>query len=292
MKNLAKSGLAVLSGLLLAVSGGMLTSCDSDTLSARLAKKALNKEAALRDSSQCVSFTTGYYEVDDAEITRLKQLQNAKMVTCKVETVIEKKRRSRYNWYSGYTYYYEDVEHKFAEVALTEEGLKYKVYRRVVMREDLEDLLKIYDETGEEVPGYMTVNDAPAAQEAAPAAPVEEEAVADSATVAEEEPVEEVAPAEEPAEEKSPYEKALDKVNRETHDMLAGRIKIEKVIEVYCPEEMKKNGKGACRFVYEFVDKTPFGFVLGAPEQNKRKIGKATLVHYQDKGWLVDQLDD
>ncbi len=289
MKNLAKSSLAVLSGLLLTVSGGMLTSCDSDTLSARLAKKALCKEAAFRDSSQCVTLSTGYYEVDEAEITQLKQLQNAKMVTCKIETVIEKKRQSRYNWYSGYTYYYEDVEHKFAEVALTKEGLKYKVYQPVTMREDLEELLKANEKTEEEMPDYMTVKESTTTQSES-AAP-EAEVPADSAAVTEEEIVE-TPPAETPSEEKSAYDKALEKVNREHHDMLAGRLEVAKVIEVYCPEEMEKNGKGTCKFAYEFVDKTPFGYVLGAPEQHKRRIGKATLTHYEDKGWIVDDIND
>ncbi len=287
MKNLAKSSLAVLSGLLLTVSGGMLTSCDSDTLSARLAKNALCKESSFRDSSQCVTLNTGYYEVDEAEITRLKQLQNAKMVTCKIETVIEKKKQSRYNWYSGYTYYYEDVEHQFAEVTLTKEGLKYKVYQPVTMREDLEELLKANEKTEEETPDYMTVKESTTVQNESSAP----EVPADSAAVIEEEPVE-TPPAETPSEEKSAYDKALEKANREYHEMLAGRLEVVKVIEVYCPEEMQKNGKGTCKFVYEFVDKTPFGYVLGAPEQHKRHIGKATLTHYEDKGWIVDDIND
>ncbi len=287
MKNLAKSSLAVLSGLLLTVSGGMLTSCDSDTLSARLAKNALCKESSFRDSSQCVTLNTGYYEVDEAEITRLKQLQNAKMVTCKIETVIEKKKQSRYNWYSGYTYYYEDVEHQFAEVTLTKEGLKYKVYQPVTMREDLEELLKANEKPEEETPDYMTVKESTTVQNESSAP----EVPADSAAVIEEEPVE-TPPAETPSEEKSAYDKALEKANREYHEMLAGRLEVVKVIEVYCPEEMQKNGKGTCKFVYEFVDKTPFGYVLGAPEQHKRHIGKATLTHYEDKGWIVDDIND
>lgn len=287
MKNLAKSSLAVLSGLLLTVSGGMLTSCDSDTLSARLAKNALCKESSFRDSSQCVTLNTGYYEVDEAEITRLKQLQNAKMVTCKIETVIEKKKQSRYNWYSGYTYYYEDVEHQFAEVTLTKEGLKYKVYQPVTMREDLEELLKANEKPEEETPDYMTVKESTTVQNESSAP----EVPADSAAVIEEEPVE-TPPAETPSEEKSAYDKALEKANREYHEMLAGRLEVVKVIEVYCPEEMQKNGKGTCKFVYEFVDKTPFGYVLNAPEQHKRHIGKATLTHYEDKGWIVDDIND
>lgn len=280
-----------MTAILLTVSGGMLTSCDSDTLSSRLAKNGINKELAFRDSSQCVEFNTGYYEVDDKGATQLKQLANAKMITYKIETIIEKKKRSNYSWYSGYTYYYEDVEHKFATVSLTKEGRKYKVYRPVTMREEYEDLLKIYEEAEEETPDYMIVK---AETETQPQAVADTAGIGDaSADAIEEEPDGPVETNEGTADEggKSDYEKALEKVNVEEHSMLAGRFELIKVINIYCPEEMQKNGKGQCEFIYEFTDKTPFGFVLGAPTQHKRCIGNASLIHLEDNGWIVTEMD-
>lgn len=104
--------------------GGILTSCDSDTLSPRLAKKALQKEAILRDSSAVATFHTGFYEINESEGDQLAQLQAAGMISFNTETIIEKKKKSTYDFWTGYRYYTVDVTHTFATVELTEKGAK------------------------------------------------------------------------------------------------------------------------------------------------------------------------
>ncbi len=272
MKNLIHS---VLLGLVAVMGGVLITSCDDEQLTKRLAKNALEEHAQFRDSSMTVSFSTGYYEVDETGREQLLRLQKAEMVTCKFDTVIEKRRH--YSWYDGETF--EDVPHAFATVAFTEKGQKYVVTNKPMMREDQEEDMKLLEGNKElQLPDYMT------AIIAAATAPEKTETSAP-------EPVEEdFTPA--PAEPKTAYELAREKANAVQHDMLAGYVEIVKVKEVFCPEEMRKNGKGNCIAICEFVDRTPFGWVLGNMREGQRALVKANLVHYEDMGWVVTDLDD
>lgn len=101
---------------------------------------------------------------------------------------------------------------------------------------------------------------------------------------------EETNKAEAPATDK--YELAMSRVNRTAHNMLTGKWNLVKVKEVFCPEEYAKNGKATCKFIIEFTEKTPFGYVLGAPKQHERTLANATLTHYTDMGWLIDNISD
>lgn len=159
------------------------------------------------------------------------------------------------------------------------------------MREDIEDLLNIFDETEEKEPDYMTVQNGDGKEpQTTPATPDTTDEYADSVEV--EPDYAEVPETTSDSEGTSAYDKALEKVNKEYHNMLSGRFELIKVVNVYCPEEMQKNGKGKCDFIYEFTDKTPFGYVLGAPVQHKRAMGHASLTHYADKGWVVTEMDN
>lgn len=43
--------------------------------------------------------------------------------------------------------------------------------------------------------------------------------------------------------------------------------------------------------IFTFVDKTPFGYVLGAPHQDYLYSAKVTFERFEDMGWLVDRFD-
>ena len=49
----------------------------------------------------------------------------------------------------------------------------------------------------------------------------------------------------------------------------------------------EEEGKGTCKYIYKFVDKTPFGYVFDAPSEGWLSQSSATLRHYQDLGWVV-----
>lgn len=136
-----------------------ITSCDNDTLTPRLAKKALEKEAMFADSSCVKSFNTGFYEVNPSELAKLKQLHDAGMIELATNAVVEKKEVSNYNYWSGYTTASQNVEHIFATVSLTEAAKKYEVHHVVKQRDDNEkDLELAKGHTVEPTPEYMMSN--------------------------------------------------------------------------------------------------------------------------------------
>lgn len=95
-----------------------------------------------------------------------------------------------------------------------------------------------------------------------------------------------------PVDPNAAYEAAMARVNREEHQVLLGRYKFIKVKEVLCSEEMAKNGVGKCRLLYTFEDKTPFGYVLGAPREGYVEDTEVSFVYYQDLGWTVSDMKE
>ncbi len=272
----------------LAVMGvATLASCDSEQLSARQAKKAIQKSPAFRDSTCTGTFSTGYYEVGEAERTGLRQLEKAKMITCKFDTIIEKKKHTHYNWYGPNTYSYTDVEHIYATVDFTEEGREYVVTNVPTVRKDEEKDMKLLEKEEEEVlPDFMDLSVPEEAEEA-------EEAAVDTVaadSVVEAETVEPVV--EEEKEAKSAYELAREKENKTTHSVLLGEWNVVKVKEVFCPEELRKQGKGSCVVICEFSDKTPFGWVEDYMKEGERIKANVDLRYYDDMGWLVEDFKE
>lgn len=279
-----------------------VSSCGDDAvLGKSAARKAIKKEAVFAKDFATASFDTGYYEVDEDYILKLAQLQAAGVITYKIDNVVEKVQKRNYNYWSGYSYYTVDNEHMFATVEFTEEGRKLVVEKPTRTREDIAKDFKDNEDFEEAMPEYMN---APAdnAEPAPEAVAVEEEATVETAApdsaVAEadsvatevvEEVVEEVAA---PANPNAAYEAAVARVNREEHQVLLGRYKFIKVKEVLCSEEMAKNGVGKCRLLYTFEDKTPFGYVLGAPRQGYVEDTEVSFVYYQDLGWTVSDMKE
>lgn len=279
----------------------IFSSCDSDELSPRLAKKALEDAPQLRDSCLTRTFETGYYEVEADDTIKLGQLQRAGVITYSAETVVEKRKRYSYSWY-GSSSYTENVDHIFVTVELTEEGKKLEVTNKPVMRSVYEKALGLFDKKEEiKDPAYMSAEAAAAAKKAeqkedktstADVTEAVDTAVVD--TVAADVDYAEAEPEPEPAAPATdPYDTACAKVNKVEHEMLIANIKIVKVIDVFCPEEYKKNGQGECNFVYEFDDLTPFAWVFGDKEAlHKRNVSSAKFKHTVDQGWYVVSAGD
>lgn len=253
------------------------TSCSSDgPLSASSAKDALKDTELFAKNTYVTAFPTGYYEASEETIETLDKLKSAGMITYTADKVTEYRRVSHYNYYYGY--YYDEVEetHTFVQVALTEQGLKHEVEQPEWAPKYLAKYVKAMKDFEEVLPEYMDATEEVVVEEAV----VEEYA----------EPAEEVAEDDEPANKNKAYESALAKVNTETHYMLMGQVKLEKVILVSCTADMFKEGRGSCSFIYTVEDKTPFGFVYGNLREGGYESGSATFKYYNDLGWVVDNI--
>ncbi len=275
-----------------------LSSCDDSVLSASQAKKALKKEAMFSKNYAVTNFNTGFYEVTERQLDQLAQLQAAGVISFTTETVKYQKRRSKYDFWRGYIYYFVDATATFADVKLTKDGEKYIVENPVTQREDLYKDFKDNENYAEAIPDYMAVtyNAQPAAPEVVEEVVVEEVGVDDSMVIAEDAivevspvPVEPEAPVANNPE--APYQAALDRVNTTAYHMLMGQFVIKKVKEIRCTEEMAKNGEGKCQVIYTFEDKTPFGYVYGAPAQGYLNSAEAKFTYYNDMGWTVSSLN-
>lgn len=281
-----------------AIVAGMTACSGSDSpLSASSAKKALKKEAMFAKDSQVRKFEVGFQEVSEGYLQGLAALKQAGVIDYTTETAVEKKRsREWVNYFVGYQYRTVEVLHVFANVTLTDAGRKFVVEHPTEVRADLLDELKANEGYEETVPEYMSASDNTFTANATAGQIVEEEPT-DLDTMTEEdiaETVEEVQEAVEqakaPAGKADPnaaYKAMLDRVSTETVNVLLGRYEIVKVKEVLCTEEMFKEGRGSCKVFFKFVEKTPFGYVLGAPENDKVSHGSAKFCLYQDLGWTV-----
>lgn len=281
-----------------------LTSCGDDSvLSSSSAKKALKKEAIFAENFATEQFKTGYYEVSESELTDLQRLKAAGMITLTSEVIIEKVQKRNYDYWRGYTYYTVDREHIFASVQLTEEGKKLEIEEPVTKREDIIKDFKDNENYEETIPDYMTnyettttvVAEDPVVEEV-----VTEEAVEVDSAAVEETGIEEAtreseaAQAPEPA-KKDPnaaYNAACAKTYTQEHNMLLGHYELKKVKEVRCSEDMAKSGTGKCLALITFRDKTPFGYVLGAPKQDYISSISVSFIYYQDMGWTVSSFDN
>lgn len=273
-----------------------MTACSADTnpLSESSAKSALKKEAVFAKDSQVRDFAIGFKEVSDNELNQLAQLKAAGVVEYTAETVIEKRKVRQWNGYwAPPTVVIQETPHTFADIKLTPAGEKYVIAEPTLYRDDLKKDLNANNDYEENVPEYMH------ASHIAQTAPA---AVNEPATeVVEETEVEEIiedVPMDDDGEavEEAPaannlnaaYEKMCARVNIENVNVLLGRYEIVNVKEILCTEDMYKAGKGSCKVFFKFVDKTPFGFVLGAPLEGYIDSNKVSFVLYQDLGWVVD----
>ena len=265
--------------------GATFTSCGSDdgSLSKGDAKSALKDIVLMQDSASCTSFYTGYYEVDRDAYMLLNKLKNAEMVTVTFDT---KYHDVQVGYWSNR--HIKQEKHVFAKVDFTEKGKKYIITNVPKLRKDIKEIQeKLVKEIDVKEPKYLTVDqktidyydiDAKTGKNNNP----EEEIVAvDSVEYFESDS----------GNYKDEYEKAYAKVHTESFDVLLGKGKIDKVYEVYCPEEYKKVGKGECKFLFKVDDFTPFGWCIYDIKEGQCFNYKAELKHYEDKGWVVEDFE-
>lgn len=279
-----------------------LASCSGDgkPLTASSAKDALKKDAVFAKDSQVASFEVGFQEVSEDQLQNLAKLKAAGVIDYSAESVKETRYESYGSYWTGYYKRPYEVTHIFADVKLTPEGEKLVVENPTELRADQIKDFAANKDYEEKVPDYMSASDysfsdspAPEPVEEDPVEAVEEVVEVEVDSVVEVEEAVEVAPEPkkpEPKKEKDPnaaYQAMLDRVNTTTVKVLIGRFEIVKVKEVLCTEDMFKEGRGSCTVLYKFVDKTPFGFVFNAPQENYIQSAKVNLIHYQDLGWTL-----
>lgn len=210
------------------------------------------------------------------------------------------------NYYYGgyYTYIDSEIPHVFVNVSLTEEGQKFVVENPTIMREDYAKVVKHNEDYKEELPDYMNATDntydelsADSGKDKEVVEAVAEEVYSDSDTLAiVEEVVEEVEnpkPTKEVKEDKNAkYNSLRARVKSETVNVLLGRFKVIKIMDVCCSEDMFKQGVATCNVVYTFADPTPFGYVLSEFKPDYYLFKNCQFRLYKDTGWVVEKIDD
>ena len=261
----------------------LFTSCDDTVLTAGSAKDAVKKDAYWDNPVETRSFSVGYYEVEESDITALQQLQAAGVITLSVDKAVEARKRWR-----SVEYY----NHYFAKVALTEKGQKYVLTEEVKKgRKDLLEELEDNDKE-ESLPKYMKEYAAvkinmllpdPSANEEVGEIAEDDAEYADYSSSSTSRRSSSNSTPEEP----SAYEKAKAKVSSENVTVIVGEWDLVTAKEVYCPEEYQKVGKGECKIILEFVDKTPFGYAMGVKKEGFRVVEKMSFKRYEDLGWVL-----
>jgi len=252
-----------------------LTSCDKHTLTARLAKKAIEKETAFRDSSQVVQIGIGYYEVDSAAKQKLEALAREGVISCKISGIAERHRFEKYTWWEGTKVFYKDITHYFAEVSLTGEGKKFVVSNPPVKPQGEDNIpeadyhnMSADSLQAEAFSGNSTAGNTEAVSENS-ASTIQKDTTGNA----------------------NPYSEALKRVKLTTVNVLTGFYKVEKVLNVFCPDNYRKNGIGKCNFVCKFTGITPFGKIMTNRKDGERTYGNADFTRFEDKGWRVDIYD-
>lgn len=275
-----------------------ISCCDDSVLSTSSAKKALKKEAIFAKDYATALFKTGYYEVDATELTALNQLVAAGMITLSTDTIVEKAEKRSYDYWTGYRYYTIDVEHIFVNVVLSDKGKALIIEEPTTMRKDIINDLKPNNNYVEYVPDYMNLDEqSENVEEVVIEAIDTNDSINDTLTVVEDATVANNTSSNQATQKdvvnpNAEYNQAINKVSFEEHNMLLGRYSLEKVKEIRCSEEMAKNGIGECKAIITFCDKTPFGYILGAPNEGYLQTISASFVYYQDLGWTVTKISD
>lgn len=252
-----------------------LASCDKHTLTARSAKKAIEKETAFRDSSQVVQIGIGYYEVDSAAKLKLEALAKEGVISCKISGTTERHRFEKYTWWEGTKVFYKDITHYFAEVSLTEEGKKFVVANPPIkpLGEDNIPEADYHNMSEDSLQAETYSGNGTAGGTAAVAEKTGSSLQKDT------------------TDKGNPYSEAMKKVKFTTVNVLTGFYKVEKVLNVFCPDNYRKSGIGKCNFVCIFTGITPFGKILTTHKDGERTYGNADFTRFEDKGWRVDIYD-
>lgn len=275
--------------VMLPVAIAMLTSCDETVLTASLAKDAVKKDAYWETPYVTTTFNTGYYEITLDELVKFQQLQTAGVIDLVVEKAIEK----RESYWRGTEY----IDHYFVDVKLTSKGSKYILDEEI--KKGRKDLLDELDENNEaeDMPSYMTEFENvdiklllpdPTEKKNEPAENREVSSTTDN-TATNNYYSSSSNNSSTGTKAETAYEKARSKVYYDEVTVITGEMELVKAKEVYCPEEYQKYGKGECKIIIEFTDKTPFGYTLGAPIEGYKIIKNVNFKRYEDLGWVISE---
>ena len=274
---------------MLPIAIAMLTSCDETILTASLAKDAVKKDAYWETPYVTKTFNTGYYEISLDELVKFQQLQTAGVIDLVVEKAIEK----RENYWRGTEY----IDHYFVDVKLTSKGSKYILDEEIKTgRKDLLDELDDNNET-EDMPSYMTEFENVDIKILLPDPTEKRNETAENRevysttnnTATDNYHSSSSNNSSTGTKVETAYEKARKKVYYNKVTVITGEMELVKAKEVYCPEEYQKHGKGECKIIIEFTDKTPFGYILGAPIEGHKTIENVNFKRYEDLGWVISK---
>lgn len=260
----------------------MCASCgDNKTFSEGNAEDAIEEMNMFQDSANVVQLQTGFYELNDAEVRyKLRQLAANEMITYKAEQINEVIP-------AGYWSPAKLVTHVFVTVGLTEKGQKY-VVTEPVKDKDAKELENEVDKTKypeakvaeeEQVPVKNPNETLPVEEGSAESSSVSSGSSYSSSSSSS---------SSSSMKEQSLYKQTKQKESTETVQVLAFQVKVKKVKNLVCTEEMQKEGRATCDAVIEVDDATPFGRVLaGLYDGDKRSLDGIELTYYVDKGWQV-----
>lgn len=244
-----------------------------------LVTEELNKKNLL---NQYATIEVGYYEENDEdERYELRKLAAAGVITYKVER-IEAKVKVR----DGYTYDYNT--YRVVDKYKTVTRYKYFVETALTAKGDSLSVAYIprYEEEPDEYlqyPEYKTYPEDAVSREEVfgddgkPVEVVEEKK--------EEEKAEE--PVSEKPEPKTDYEKAKAKERKETKYVKTHSLKVTDARNI-----LVREGVGAADVIVDSYDVSPFGRILKYEREGKHEIYEVSFVYYQDKGWVITELDD
>ena len=274
-----------------------MTACSNSNspLTASYAKKAIKKEAEFNKHSQVREFMTGFQEVSESELQDLARLKAAGVITYTTEKAVETRSKREWRYFSGYVTTTTKHTHVFANVTLTDAGRKLVVEKPVRLREDKIKDMADNENYEEPTPDYMEASDnafdtnaVQQVQEADSTVEITEEMdVCEEYVETASDEAEEAPATQGEADPNAAYNAMLARISTETHNVLLGHYEVVKVKEVLCTDEMFKAGKGSCTLLYKFVDKTPFGYVFGAPSEDYILTARVKFNLYQDLGWTV-----
>ena len=244
-----------------------------------LVTEELNKENLL---NQYATIEVGYYEENDEdERYELRKLAAAGVITYKVER-IEAKVRVR----DGYTYDYNT--YRIVDKYKTVTRYKYFVETALTTKGDSLSVAYIprYEEEPDEYLRYPEFKTYP------------EDAVSREEVFGEDGQIEEVVEDEEKAETeieeatekpepKNDYEKAKAKEHKETKFVKTHSLKVTDARNI-----LVRNGAAKADVIVDSYDVSPFGRILKYEREGSHEIYDVSFVYYQDKGWVITELDD
>lgn len=245
----------------------------------KLATEELNRNNLL---NQYATITVGYYEENDEnERYILRKLAAAGVLTYKVDR-IESKTRIRdgysydYNTYRLIEQYKTVTRYKyFVETALTAKGDSLSVDSIPIYEDKPDKYLQILEK--KVYPEDSVLKEERFSNDDKPTESEEKTQVEDQKTIQEPEK----------SEPKTEYEKAKAMEHKEIKYVKSHSLKVTDARNIFI-----RNGSGKADVIVDSYDVSPFGRILSHEREGRHSIWNISLTYYQDKGWVLTELDD